>query len=43
MVALRQDQIIDVPIRDAVANPKYVDPNGEMIATARSLGVAFGD
>jgi len=43
MVALRGTEIVSVPIIDAVANPKYVDPNGEMVATARSLGVSFGD
>jgi 6-phosphofructokinase 1 len=43
MVALRGNEIVSVPILDAVANPKYVDPNGEMVATARSLGVSFGD
>src|SRR5262249_2602156 len=43
MVALRGDDICAVPIRDAVSNPKYVDPEGQMVATARSLGVSFGD
>ncbi|HEY8849476.1 MAG TPA: 6-phosphofructokinase, partial [Thermoanaerobaculia bacterium] len=43
MVALQKNEIVAVPIVDAVANPKYVDPNGEMVATARSLGVSFGD
>jgi len=43
MVALRGTEIVSVPMIDAVANPKYVDPNGEMVATARSLGVSFGD
>ncbi|MBV9492765.1 MAG: ATP-dependent 6-phosphofructokinase [Acidobacteria bacterium] len=43
MVALRGDDIISVPIRDAVSNPKYVEPHNEMVATARSLGVSFGD
>ena len=43
MVALRGDEIIAVPIKDAVANPKYVDPNGQLVATARSLGISFGD
>jgi phosphofructokinase-like protein len=43
MVALRGDSIIAVPIRDAVSNPKYVDPKGELVATARSLGISFGD
>ena len=43
MVALRGEQIVAVPIRDAVSNPKYVDINGELVGTARSLGVSFGD
>ncbi len=43
MVALRGDSIVAVPIRDAVSNPKYVDPKGELVATARSLGISFGD
>ncbi|HVR40792.1 MAG TPA: ATP-dependent 6-phosphofructokinase [Thermoanaerobaculia bacterium] len=43
MVALRAEEIVAVPIRDAVSRPKYVDPDGEMVATARSLGISFGD
>ena len=43
MVALRGDEIVAVNIRDAVSNPKYVDPDGQMVMTARSLGVSFGD
>ncbi|HKR67018.1 MAG TPA: ATP-dependent 6-phosphofructokinase [Thermoanaerobaculia bacterium] len=43
MVAVRGDDIISVPIRDAVSRPKYVDPDGQMVATARSLGISFGD
>lgn len=43
MVALRGEQIISVPIREAISNPKRVDPDGEMVATARSLGISFGD
>lgn len=43
MVALRQNEVISVPIRDAVSNPKYVDPDGQLVATARSLGISFGD
>lgn len=43
MVALRQESIVAVPIRDAVANPKYVDPKGQMVATARSVGISFGE
>jgi ATP-dependent phosphofructokinase / diphosphate-dependent phosphofructokinase len=43
MVALRGDTIVDVPIADAVSRPKYVDPDGHMVATARSVGISFGD
>jgi 6-phosphofructokinase 1 len=43
MVALRGERIVAVPIKDAVSNPKYVDPDGELVATARSLGISFGD
>ena len=43
MVAYREEKIISVPIRDAISNPKRVNPEGEMVATARSLGISFGD
>jgi len=43
MVAVRGDDIVSVPIRDAVSRPKYVDPDGNLVATARSLGISFGD
>lgn len=43
MVALRGEQIVDVPIRDAISNMKLVDPEGQLVSTARSLGVSFGD
>src|SRR5438045_800571 len=39
MVALRGERMVAVPINDAVANPKYVDPNGDIVSTARSLGI----
>jgi len=43
MVALRGDEIVSVPIRDAVSRPKYVDPDGQLVSTARSVGISFGD
>jgi 6-phosphofructokinase 1 len=43
MVALRGDTIMAVRIEDAVSRPKYVDPEGEIVAAARGLGVSFGD
>jgi 6-phosphofructokinase 1 len=43
MVALRGEDIVPVPIADAVSRPKYVDPNGAVVAAARGLGISFGD
>lgn len=43
MVAYREEKIISVAIRDAISKPKRVNPDGEMVATARSLGISFGD
>jgi 6-phosphofructokinase len=43
MVALRGEDIVAVPIRDAVAQMKYVDPNGPLVASARGVGISFGD
>lgn len=42
MVALRGTQVVDVPIEDAIARPKLVDPNGEVVRAARSVGISFG-
>jgi len=43
MVCLRGDAIADVAIADSVARHKFVDPAGEMVATARATGIGFGD
>jgi 6-phosphofructokinase 1 len=43
MVALRGDQIVPVPIRDAVSNMKYVDPDSPIVESARDVGISFGD
>ncbi|MCA9514230.1 MAG: 6-phosphofructokinase [Myxococcales bacterium] len=43
MVALRGTSVVDVPLIDAIDKPKLVDPDGELVRTARSLGVYFGD
>ena len=43
MVALRGNDIVDVAIRDAIGQQKLVDPSGQLVRTARSLGVVFGD
>src|ERR1043166_7434967 len=41
--ALRGAGVGAVPIREAIANQKCVDPEGELVRTARSVGVSFGD
>lgn len=43
MVALRNGEIISIPIKDAIKEPKLVDPNGQLVQTARATGVLFGD
>jgi 6-phosphofructokinase 1 len=43
MVALNGTRIDRVPIVDAVSKRKTVDPVGERVEIARSIGAAFGD
>jgi phosphofructokinase-like protein len=43
MVALRNATVIDIPISEALAVPKRVDLNGDALATARGIGISFGD
>ncbi len=43
MVGLRGDKIVFVNIVDAIGKMKAVDPNGELVNTARSVGIHFGD
>ena len=43
MVCLKGSTIGSVSIADAVGTIKHVDPNGELVATARSIGMTFGD
>jgi 6-phosphofructokinase 1 len=42
MVALRGTQIALVPLAEALAVPKRVDPEGEPVRMARELGIVFG-
>jgi ATP-dependent phosphofructokinase / diphosphate-dependent phosphofructokinase len=42
MVALRGTDVVDVPIPEAIAKPKLVNPEGELVQAARSVGVSFG-
>lgn len=43
MVALRGTEMTSVLIEDAVKTLKLVDPNCQLVSTARDLGVCFGD
>lgn len=43
LVCLRNECIETVPLEDAIRVLKTVDPDGEMVRTARSVGISFGD
>lgn len=43
MVALRGEEIEAVPMEKAINRLKLVDPNGQLVRNARSLGIVFGD
>lgn len=42
MVGLRNQTVTDVPIEEAVAVVKRVDPDGEPVKAARNIGIVFG-
>jgi ATP-dependent phosphofructokinase / diphosphate-dependent phosphofructokinase len=43
MVALRDDQIISIPISEAVASQKFVPLDSDIISTALSLNISLGN
>jgi len=43
MVALRGDRVERVPITQAIARPRLVDPQGERVRAARAVRTTFGD
>jgi phosphofructokinase-like protein len=43
MVALHSDSIISVDVSHAIGHLKSVTPNGEIVRTARAIGMGFGD
>lgn len=43
MVSLRGADVVSVPLVEACAQIKAVDPRSELVCTARALGVTFGD
>ena len=43
MVAFAPPDIIGVPLADVVGKTRCVPPDSDVVATARALGVTFGD
>lgn len=43
MVSYQQYHVGSVPIAEAVSQLNLVDPKGEIVETARSVGISFGD
>ena len=43
MVALRSSAIVAVDMTDAIGRLKTVRPQGELVQTARAIGIGFGD
>ncbi len=43
MVCLRNERIESVTIAEAIGQLKTVDPAGELVQTARAIGICFGD
>jgi ATP-dependent phosphofructokinase / diphosphate-dependent phosphofructokinase len=43
MVALQCARVVDLPLEEALAEPKHVEVDGDAVLSARNLGIAFGD
>ncbi len=43
MVALQSDRIVPVPLSEVAGKLKTVPPDGELVRTARALGLSMGD
>lgn len=41
MVALKSGRVVSVPLADAIANLKKVNPEGQLVRTARDIGISF--
>jgi 6-phosphofructokinase 1 len=41
MVALKSNEVITVPLADAVANLKTVNVESQLVRTARDIGISF--
>jgi 6-phosphofructokinase 1 len=43
MVALQSPHLVTIPIKEALREPKRVDPTHDLVLTARATGISFGD
>jgi len=43
MVALQSPHIVTIPFTEALAEPRRVDPDHDIVRTARATGISFGD
>lgn len=43
MVAYRNFEVVSVPLEEAIGDQKLVDPNSQMVHTAKGVGISFGD
>ncbi len=43
IVSWQNRQVVSVPITEAIANYRTVDPNETLVKTARGMGICFGD
>jgi len=43
MVSLQGQQIVNVPIKEAIEDLKKVDPESDIVRAARAVGISFGD
>jgi 6-phosphofructokinase 1 len=43
MVALQSPHIVAIPLMEALREPKRVDPQHDIVRTARATGISFGD
>jgi 6-phosphofructokinase 1 len=43
MVGLRGSDIYRVPLPEAIRQPRRVEPDSDLVQTARAVGTSFGD
>ena len=43
MLALKNTEIVPVPLADIAGKLKMVDPNSGIVKEARMMGISFGD